>query len=578
MAYNPFERYSIVPFCTDFCLEILQTNATHDNQFIVTNYFSFINKGSNTPLLVKIAGVFKSNIKNHFFEYKEILVPFEVTSEIPIGSIWVNGICTQKYDFPVYQLYFSNDDLFYLESSNPEFRKKEIEQNIKTIPSVDWGDYSASHKSCVYLKNDNITFIIPNLMLFNSYFGSSKTFSNALLSLSWESLEKRLRLDYENPTAPENIILPYGFIKNDAILVSYIKNNHKTRNLIYFLNNSIITKYQDGKEIFYLPNIKLWHDETINFKFHGVEIAKNTVLCTEIIGMSFPTQETVIIDYEESIPEKSNNITIISNGEHERNIKQNEVIKIAAQSSIDNRHTRIANIYIDDFGTSNIIKKNIIQVAEKDKNRNIKEAEKIPDNFTTGERLGTGGDTGRVRTHLVHDDEAAVTTQEKTNYLDKLVQDFYEIGIDFTPYLVGINGELKQSTNMQEYKTQLNQSKFPYIICILRFQHMGNDYVMIDCEPDDIYSTSALIVEVPNDNFFKPVASKLGYDWAVSKNDEIRLPNIIATMAENSGLPYDKKTSSFKLLQDKIKIERVKHGSASNWVSYALAKIKKVKS
>lgn len=549
--FNPFMNIPTVPYTTYYEFDKFKAISNNDeNTFVVTNYYGLYTEGSNLPLLLKVAGV-RQFQKSTTYYPQTVAVPFETVPEIPIGSVWVNGIPCKQYDFKTYHFSISNDDIFYL----------------KDTESVDWGVYPNKIKSCFYFERNGITFIVPNILFFNCYYGASKEFSYRLLTENWDNLNEYLQLNYVNPTSKNRVVLPNNFVKLDSYLLGYLKDNTKTQQIVKRIRASISTRLVIGqKEMIYLPNLEIWHDEKIPIEFKGFTVSNNTVLCTEFTGIGYPSIHYDIDNIEsvQTADDEEGNVIPI-HAEHQRHAKEDELLNIV-NNQVDNRETRIVHRYINDFGAKDRIKTYTIKVSSRKSDKRVNIPETQPVNFSAGNRICSGGETGSIRAYVGQGGENE--NPKDLNYLDELVQDMINNNIDFIPYLIDKNGTLIQSNDKTEYKTQLGVMNFPLIISILRLKYEDKDYVIIDCEPVDNYTASALIIEVPNERFFN------GSIYFISKsNDEITLSTILASMKRNHGLPYSSKYSSFERLQKTIRIERVKH-SNSSLVMRALAKIR----
>lgn len=261
-----------------------------DIEYVVI-WFGRIFRGSDRRNAVKLIEVIFLNLNNGF--ELGVKIPIELAHRLPIGSIWVNGVTRQKYDFDdglaVIQqrsanLNYSNH--FGVSKDNGKFEfdlnnypVNGLEHDTNTLLVINQG----SHK-----------VLIHPLIFFMAHYGVSKEINRILLTYLWVDIEGKLNLCRPDPEVSDTIIVPDSCVIADAVFLYHLKHNQYTKKVTKELNTRVLDALQKNQN-HRVPSqrsaplkIVPYHEQQIEIGFKGITIEDGIILCTEITGMSMP--------------------------------------------------------------------------------------------------------------------------------------------------------------------------------------------------------------------------------------------------------------------------------------------------
>lgn len=224
---------------------------------------------------------------------KQVVVGVSIKSilKLPIGSIWVEGKCEEKYEFEtLYTKLDAYDNKKYkrpnLTYTNHYGISKDKGEYILKPDSYPVDDIKTDSNSNIVVHTDTVKIIIPSVLFFVAHYGVSKEINKVLISWHKQEVEERLNL---NDGYGDLITIPDRCVIADAVFLYYLKTNSYTKGLVWNLNKRMLANDKQ----YYSLKVEPYHKQDIQIKIAGLRIDDQTLLCTEILGMSMPQGDAI---------------------------------------------------------------------------------------------------------------------------------------------------------------------------------------------------------------------------------------------------------------------------------------------
>lgn len=502
-----------------------------DDSYIVIWYGRII-PGPNGGLRIEVHFV-NQNVEF----YAKAKIPLDLIPKIPLGSVWVKGVCTSKLaggDIPlvtlrdvgshesldtnlVYRnLYDSSEEDDFWNVLKTEYHIAKHQEGKERVNKF----LDRNTLLTIPIRIDDVkkTLIIHPLTFLQAHYGVSKNISNILLGRLWGGVEEGLHLKYENPSNPDAVFIPDNFLVADAVFLYYLKNDSYTKNIVMQLNARVrqnLTRNKndgDGAAFSYLK-VRPYHSQPVHITCNYIEINDQVLLCTEITGISMPQGEKILYDIDRPerkyikgcIQTKSYTIKPIFH-----DINEKEVMLL--DETANNRNTAVFRQQLQTLGDAREIARNSnisLDVQLRIGHSKVVD-EPLPEGYTDGHRVGAGGNVGMLKVilegvRLGEKDEFGITGfdsqyQRLLKYAQHLKQNasshgYHEVKIDCCDKLGERQGEIVEPI-------VLNKGSFPRSVYILRLQFDSSIYYFLDCESRDKQSSSGVVVKVLNEEKF----------------------------------------------------------------------------
>lgn len=484
----------------------------NDYEYVVT-WFGRIFRGSNRQNAVKLVEVIFLNLNNGY--RVEVKIPIELAHRLKIGSIWVNGVTHQKFDFndSFTIINAKSDNLSYSNHFGISKNGGTFEFDLNNYPV---NGLATDTNTLLVINQGSRKVIIHPLIFYMAHYGISKEINRILLTFLWADIEEQLNLKHPDPEACNTIIIPDKCVVADAVFLHYLKHDPHTQAVTKQLNKrvleTLIKNYNPSKN-YQNPSAPLkvvpYHNQQIEIGFKGINIEDGVMLCTEITGMSMPKGD--------AIPYAFNEYKKIERGLSQsesaprsykplfNKIDANEVV-VEAESNAGNSTTAIVRQHIQTIGKMRELVKaeniTIEQVIQRQRGQVIPLAEPIPLTYAVGDKNGTNDSVGLLKS-LIH---AGVVDYRNPSF-KKLLE--YAQSLRANP-------EHPQYNNMiidcymdgrlyGETVEQLNKPHEPtYVLAIyvLRLIIHCDIYYIFDCSMATGINTSGIGVKVNNDEVF----------------------------------------------------------------------------
>ena len=537
-----------------------------DIEYVVI-WFGRIFRGSDRRNAVKLIEVIFLNLNNGF--EVGVKIPIELAHRLPIGSIWVNGVTRQKYDFDdglaVIQqrsanLNYSNH--FGVSKNNGKF-----EFDLNNYP-VNGLEHDAN--TLLVINQGSHKVLIHPLIFFMAHYGVSKEINRILLTYLWVDIEGKLNLCRPDPEVSDTIIVPDSCVIADAVFLYHLKHNQYTKKVTKELNTRVLDALQKNQN-HRVPSqrsaplkIVPYHEQQIEIGFKGITIEDGIILCTEITGMSMPQGAAINYALSEHESGEGNldqdELSPRSYKPLFNKINTDEVV-VEAESNAGNSTTAIVLQHIQTIGeirelirVENIT---IDQAIHRQRRRVIPLNEPIPSTFAVGERRGSNKAVGILRTLI----SSGVVDHQ--NPLFKRLLEYAQLlraDPEYPQYNDMIincysNGRLHGETTKY-----LNRHDGPTNVLgayVLKLEADNEAYYIFDCSMASGVNRSGIGIKVDNDRAF----------------DNIGIDAVLERLFDNDGKLSDQDTESLGLIYGSIvKFNHVNHKN-SNWVRTALEKL-----
>lgn len=416
-------------------------------------------------------------------------------------------------------------------------------------------------------------------------FSPKQSFANqSLKSYQWverdnnilPTVSNQLNLYHFNPKNPESVLISNNLTIADAVFLYYLKNDDITYHRVRAINNrvrknffmNLHKKNEENKK----PNIPYtylkitpYHTQAIQLQYKGINLDKNTILCTEITGISMPQGKTIYYDTnikkKVKTDENSNEELAFRYMPLARYISAEEFVVV--NETVNNKTVNAIKFKIETLGEirkvlhhENIGQKELMAGAEL-----IPLPEKKATSFSGGDRIGTSGDIGFLKS--IADTQRAY---QKNEYGIREADGQYDKLFKYAQHYKDNSGKKVQIDSCKSNSEPLGEKirpihlqrkSFPFTVLILRLVIDGEIYYFLDCEASEKYSSSGIAIKGDITDFPK----------------NLTLDKLVIELGQNQGrLPnsYDE----FEALDI---IARYKHMNEdnSNWVENAIQKLNK---
>lgn len=596
--------------------KVFKRQMKSDTNYVLAWYGKIINSSNRKNATKRVVTTF-INLNNGY--EVDLSLPIDIVLSMPIGSIWRNHKSSEKFVFINYstviqdggfslfiQSKYTKDLISQLSPIQREsfFTKSHVEQvevlnelsEEKNLPyAIPLNDYplftikNDGHSLIVIPKNEkHPNLIIHPITFFYAHYGSSKEINRILLNYPWghekesnaRTVMKLLKLDYYNKDCPEAVFLTDKMVIADAPFLYHIRQGMKnkngeikdnsinsTYNRVKHVNAYVSNQMNDNKEAYL--EVKPYHSQPIQMAIHGIKLNEDTILCTEIAGISMPDTEEVFYDVNGSINANIDDSSYENQYQSVKVLYQNtekdEII--IADESVNNLTRAIIRQKPVTIGKIIKISKNadipIKKIAKRGKTITLTET--LPEQFGFGEIFGHGGDVGALQAFLGEElvdeleeqeiDEANLSQYAKLLKHAQILKNSYadgEMSIDCYTFERGVQGEVIRAMTFQQIRT------FPTRVFVLRIQVRQQIYFFVDFENMDKYATSGYVFKINDEENFLHDENPFGLRKLVNK------------LAGNLG--RFSKVDRKLLLKNNVVFSQYKHMSSinSNWVKNGL--------
>ncbi|MGO1375869.1 MAG: hypothetical protein ACTHU5_04755 [Psychrobacter sp.] len=493
------------------------TDRFFNNYEYVVIWFGRISRGSNRQNAVKLIEVRFLSISDGYVV--DINIPIELALKLTIGSIWVNGVTHEKFDF---------DDMF---TSIEEYSSNLSYSNHFGI-SQDGGKYefdlnsypvgglATDTNTLLVIKQGTQKVIIHPIIFYMAHYGISKEINRILLTYLWVDVEDKLNLNHPDPKISDIIVIPNDCVIADGVFLHYLKHDEYTKSVTKDMNKRVLDKLiKDQKSSDPLKKSKVpsaplkvvpYHEQEIEIGFKGIEIESGVILCTEITGMSMPQGDAINYAFSE-YADKENNLN--QNERLTRSYKPlfnkidvNEVV-VEAESNAGNSTTAIVRQHIQTIGEMRKLAKvdniTIDQVIRRQNSQVIPLNEPIPSTYAVGSKSGTNKDVGILRSLI--DSEVV---EYRNPIFKKLLEYAQSLRADleypqYNDMLIDCysRGHLYGETT--EYLNRHDEPSNVLSIYVLKIvANTGTYYIFDSCVVTGI-STSGIGIKVDNEDQFE---------------------------------------------------------------------------
>lgn len=441
-----------------------------------------------------------SDIKDQFV----VEVPIQSILKLPIGSIWVEGKCEEKYEFET--LYTTldkyNDEQYErpnLTYTNHFGVSKGEGEYILEPDSYPVDDIKTDFNSNLVIDTGATKIVIPSVLFFVAHYGISKEINRVLISYHREEAEERLNI---NDGYGDLITIPDRCVIADAVFLFYLKTNAHTEKVVWRLNSRMLRNDKQYRPLKAEP----YHKQEIELKIAGLKIDEQTILCTEILGMSMPQGDPIEyrIDkpdsatYGDGIEPHTSRISPIYN-----TIESDEII-LEAERDANNIITAVVRHRIEPIGTI----RELVKGADLTLNETINSCnsnvlrlpQNQPDAFADGEGGNANGDIGRVQ---FLEDIGAIRPLE--NNFERLLQYAQRLKttLDYAPVVIDCvnlaDDDIFIGETVRGMHNIQHDSKLDVLFVMRLITNLGVFY-LFDCEKRGS-QTSGVVIRVIDGNF-----------------------------------------------------------------------------
>lgn len=483
---------------------------------------------------------------------KQVVVGISIKSilKLPIGSIWVDGICEEKYDFET--LYTTLDAYKDKQYERPNLTytnhfgiSKDKGEYILKPDSYPVDDIKTDSNTNLIVQTDTNKIVIPSVLFFVAHYGVSKEINKVLISCHKEEAEERLNI---NDNCGDLITIPDRCVIADAVFLFYLKKDVYTEKVVWKLNSRMLRNDRQ-----YLPLMaEPYHKQEIQLKIAGLKIDDQTMLCTEILGMSMPQGNA--IEYR---VDKPNSATYDNGIEPEttrfrpvyNTIESDEII-LEAERDANNITTAVVRHRIQLIGKiRELIKGDDLTLEEAINGCNsrvIQLPQNEPETFADGEDGNANGNIGRIK--ILVDSGAIHFLKNNFERLLRYAQDL-KITLGYAPVIIDcVNladdnmfiGETVRGMHNEEHDSTVEA------VFVMRLATNLGLFYLFDCKKQGS-QTSGVVVKVDDEGIFI--------------NEGIQ--QVLGQLFRNNG-----RLSDVRAISEYGTVRYFKHtnGESSNWV------------
>ena len=492
---------------------------------------------------------------------KQVVVGVSIKSilKLPIGSIWVEGKCEEKYEFET--LYTTLDAYNDKQRERPNVIytnhfgiSKDKDEYILKPDSYPVDDIKTDSNSNLVVQTDTVKIIIPSVLFFVAHYGVSKEINKVLISWHKQEVEERLNI---NDDCGDLVTIPDRCVIADAVFLYYLKTDAHTKGVVWRLNRRMLNNDKQYHSLKAEP----YHKQDIQLKIVGLRIDDQTVLCTEILGISMPQGDAIeyrinklnSATYGDGTIPQTSRIRPIYN-----TIESDEII-LEAERDANNITTAVVRHRIELIGKiRELVKGANLTLDEAVTSCNLKVIwlpQNEPDAYADGEDGNANGDIGRFKALV---DSGAIHSLE--NNFERLLRYAQNLKSTLGYYPVVIDcvnlyednifiGETVRGMHNKQHK-----SKVEMIFAMRLITNLGLFY-LFDCKKEGIQTSGVVIKVIDQDAFTEDVISQ-----------------VLGQLFRNNG-----RLSDISAISKYGIIKYFKHtnGEGVNWVRTAINDLKK---
>ena len=543
------------------------TDKFFNNHEYVLIWYGRIFRGSNRENGIKLVETIFLNLSNGY-EFG-VKLPIELANNLILGSIWVNGVTRQKFDF--------DNAITVIEEKSANLRYSNnfgISQDGGTF-EFDLNNYPINEletdtNSLMVIEQGSRKVLIHPLTFFMAHYGVSKEINRVLLSYLLADVKEKLSLGFPDPEKSDVTIIPDNFVIPDAVFLHYFKYNKYTQDVVEKLNMRVLNALRKN-ENHKIPSkrsaplkVVPYHDQQIEISFKGIDVGADVILCTEITGMSMPQGNAITYAFDEyDIRGNNFNQGQAATRSYKplfHKIDIDEVV-VEAESNAGNSTTAILRQRIQTIGEMRKLVKaeniTIEQVIQRNTSKVIPLNEPIPSTYAVGNKIGTNKEVGILRP-LIY--SGVVNYQNPSfkkllKYAQSLRSDPQYNNMIIDAYSKGkLHGETVEHLNKSDKSTNV------LAIYVLKIKVSSDVYYLFDCSISTGVNTSGIGIKVNNDSSFM----NTGVDA------------VLKQLFENKGRLSD--IDVLRKIYGPILNFRHTSSESSNWVATVVKNLKTVES
>lgn len=483
-------------------------------------------------------------------------IPIELILKLPIGTIWKNGRCHQKYDFEtIFTTIDAHDNELdaraNLSYTNHYGISKNRGEYILKPSSYPVKGLEKDSNTNLVIHNGTYNIVIPSVLFFVAHYGVSKEINRVLISFHMEDVEEILHLNDKND---ELITIPDRCVIGDTTFLYYLKTDDYTQRVVRSLNARMLR----NDRVYYPLKTEPYHNQQIQLKIKVLRIDEQTMLCTEILGISMPQGRPIdyridrgnSVTYKDGIEPETSQFTPIYN-----TIESEEII-LEAERDANNITTAVVRQRIEPIGEiRKLIQRDLAtldEILSSCSSGKIPIFQDQPNSFAVGEHSNSNGDIGRLQVLAYN----GIICPIENNF-ERLLRyaQSLKVSTDYSPVVIDcVNfanekifiGEKVVGMDNCQYDSKVNS------IFVMRLMTRIGIFYIFDCDKQDA-QTQGIVIKVLDEEIFLKQC----------------IMNFLSQLFENDGRLRNKsRISRF----GSIKYFKHTNTDSSNWIKTALDK------
>jgi len=338
----------------------------------------------------------------------------------------------------------------------------------------------------------------------------------------------------------------------DAVFLFHLKTDAHTKRMVWSLNSRMLRNDRQYHPL----KVEPYHKQEIQLKITGLKVDEQTILCTEILGMSMPKGNAIeyridkpsFAAYADGAAPPTSKIRPLYN-----TIESDEIV-LEAERDANNITTAVVRHRIEQIGKIRELVKSedltLDEVIDNCNSKVVRLPQHEPDAFSDGEDGNANGDIGRLQSLV--DSGAIHPLKNNFERLLRYAQDL-KVTLGYFPVIIDcVNladdnifiGETVRGMRITQYDSDVE------VVFVMRLITKIGLFYIFDCKKKGS-QTSGIVIKVANEDTFI--------------NDAIR--RILSQLFRNDGRLSDVSAiSEF----DTIKYFKHTNGESSNWVKTAI--------
>ena len=492
------------------------TDKFFNNYEYVVIWFGRIFRGSNRQNAVKLIEVKFLNLSNGYTV--EVRIPIELAHRLTIGSIWVNGVTHQKFDFDdaLTVINEKSDNLTYSNHFGISKEGGTYEFALNNYPVV---GLESDTNTLLVINQGSYKVIIHPLLFYMAHYGISKEVNRVLLTDLWVDIEESLNLNHPNPEISNTVIIPDKCVIADAVFLHHLKHDKHTKTVTKQLNKRVLDAFIKSQNNYdlsrksRLPSAPLkvvpYHEQQIEIGFKGINIEDGVMLCTEITGMSMPRGDAISYAFNE-YEKKQGDLSYSESAKRSYRALFNKIdankLVIEAESNAGNSTTAVVLQHIYTIGEIRELVRaeniTIQQFIQRQSGQVIPLTEPVPSTYAIGEKSGTNNTVGMLKIFI-----SSGVVAYKNPLFKKLLGYAQSLRADteYPRYNHMVIDCYSNGRLYGESVEQLNQyhgATYVTAIYILKLVVNRTVYYIFDCSMTTWINTSGICIKVNNDDYF----------------------------------------------------------------------------